>query len=69
MVFDSIVSLEPQIQIKVTKGMKNEWLKSIGVKKLYYDSKYDGLFDGLLDLQKKMIMTSLSFLLLQNTIL
>ncbi|MFA5154732.1 MAG: hypothetical protein WC554_19460 [Clostridia bacterium] len=43
--FDSIVSLEPQIQIKVTKGMKNEWLKSIGVKNIY-DSKYDGLFDG-----------------------
>ncbi|HQM97230.1 MAG TPA: hypothetical protein PK705_09515, partial [Clostridia bacterium] len=43
--FDSIVSLEPQIQINITKDMKNEWLKSIGVSNIY-DSKYDGLFTG-----------------------
>lgn len=43
--FDSIVSLDPQIQINVTKDMKNEWLKSIGVSNIY-DSKYDGLFNG-----------------------
>ncbi|NLF37702.1 MAG: hypothetical protein GX584_11190, partial [Clostridiaceae bacterium] len=43
--FDSVVSLDPQIQINVTKDMKNEWLKSIGVSNIY-DSKYDGLFTG-----------------------
>ncbi|MDD3093587.1 MAG: hypothetical protein PHV04_05620 [Clostridia bacterium] len=43
--FDSIVSLDPQIQINVTKDMKNEWLKSIGVTHIY-DSMYDGLFNG-----------------------
>lgn len=43
--FNSIVFFDPQIQIKVTKDMKNEWLKSIGVKNIY-DSKYDGLFNG-----------------------
>jgi len=43
--FDSIVSLEPQIQINITKDMKNEWLKSIGVSNIY-NSMYDGLFIG-----------------------
>ncbi|MDD3970821.1 MAG: hypothetical protein PHY13_01225 [Clostridia bacterium] len=43
--FNSIVSFNPQIQIKVTKDMKNEWLESIGVNNIY-DSMYDGLFNG-----------------------